>query len=307
MAGQSESAPVSAHTMGVAPTIAVGAVLAATAGLLAPRYAVPVLVTLLAGLFVLVPSGEPAAALLPTCAFLIVALACAVVRERGARRKLRESFAAETAAEARAAVLAERARIAGDIHDVIAHSLSGMLIHLMAARALLEDERPDLPRMARMIDQAVSSARSAVHRGQAAVGTLRGAALDWDDLRRVVEDFMVTSGMRCTIDLPAELPPVPPATSLVIYYTVQEALTNAARHSAGGAEVAVDVTVDNGRVGVRIQDNGAATATNGARSPGTGQGLRGLRERAAGVGGDLVAGPTSTGFVVRLDVPVQGG
>lgn len=113
--------------------------------------------------------------------------------------------------------------------------------------------------------------------------------------------------MRCTIDLPATMPPLTPATSLAIYYTVQEALTNAARHSGGAAEVAVNITVDEGRVSVRIQDNGTAEFASGPRRLGTGQGLRGLRERAAEVGGDLVAGPTGTGFVVRLEVPLQSG
>jgi len=293
--------------MTVEQTIVAGAVCAAAAGLLRPRYAVSALMAILTVLFVTVPSGEPAAALLPTCAFLIVALAYAVIRERAAKHNLRESFAAEAAARSRAAVLAERTRIAGDIHDVIAHSLGAMLIHLMAARALLEDERPDLSRMARMIDQAVNVARSAVHKGQTAVGALRGDPLGWADICRMVEDFMVTSGMRCGIDLPAEMPPLTPATSLAIYYTVQEALTNAARHSGGTAEVTVNITVDNGRVSVRIQDNGTAEFASDPRRLGTGQGLRGLRERAATVGGDLVAGPTGTGFVVRLEVPLQSG
>jgi len=293
---------------GVDPTVVAGAVLTAAVGLLRPRYAVPALVALLVGLFATVPSGaHPAAALLPACAFLIVALARALIRERGSRHKLRESFAGEAAAKSRAAVLAERTRIAGDIHDVIAHSLSGILIHLMAARALLEDERPDLPRMARMIDQAVDVARSAVHKGQAAVGALRGDTLGWADMRRMVEDFMVTSGMRYAINLPTEMPPLTPATSLAIYYTVQEALTNAARHSGGEAEVSVNITVDNSRVSVCIQDDGASEITSGLRTLGTGQGLRGLRERAADVGGYLVAGPTGTGFLVRLEVPLQNG
>lgn len=286
-------------------TVIAGAVLAAAAGLLRPRYAVPVLMALLAGLLATAPSGEPAASLLPTCAFLIVALAHAVIRERRARRELRESFAAEAAANSRAAVLAERTRIAGDIHDVIGHSLSGMLIHLMAARALLADERPDLPRMARMIDQAVDIARSAVHKGQTAVGALRGDALGWDDIRGMVEDFAMTSGMRCAIDLPAEMPSLTPATGLAAYYTVQEALTNAARHSGGTAEVSVSISADQDRVSVRILNDGSAEFTGGSGMLGSGQGLRGMRERATEVGGDLVAGPTDTGFVVCLEVPLH--
>lgn len=289
----------------VADPVAAGAVIAAVAGLLPPRYAVPLLMTLLVGLFALVPSSEPAAALLPTCAFLIVALAYAVIRERAAKRELRESFAAETAAESRAAVFAERTRIAGDIHDVIGHSLSGMLIHLMAARALLEDGRPDLTRIAEMIDQAVNIARSATHKGQDVVGALRGDPLDWADIRRMVEDFATTTGMRCPLNLSAEIPPLTATASLAVYHTVQEALTNAARHSRGAAEVSVTITIDNDRVNVRIVDNGAAEFASSQPELGTGQGLRGLRKRAAGIGGDLVAGPTSAGFAVQLDVPLS--
>ncbi len=287
------------------PRLVAGAVLAAAVGLLPPRYAGPLLVALVIGLFTTVTSREPSVVLLPACAFLIVALARAVIRERRARHKLRDSFAAEMAAEARAAVLAERTRIAGDIHDVIAHSLSGILIHLMAARALLSDEPPDLPRMAGMIDQAVDVARLAVHKGQTVVGALRGDALGWADIRSMVEDFAITTGMPCSIDLPADLPALTPATGLTVYHTVQEALTNTARHSAGTAEVTVTMTVDDGRVGVRIQDHDAAQTLGSPTGVGSGQGLRGLRERAADVGGDLVAGPTGTGFVVRLEVPVR--
>ncbi len=287
------------------PVVAAGAVVAATTGLLRPRYAVPLLITLLVGLYVLVPSSQPAATLLPTCAFLIVALACAVIRERGAKRELRESFAAKTAARSQAAVFAERTRIASDIHDVIGHSLSGMLIHLMAARALLEDDRPDLARIAGMIDQAVDTARSATHKGQAAVGALRGDPLNWADIRRMVEDFATTTGMRCTLELPEEIPPLTTTASLTVYHTVQEALTNAARHSGGAAEVRVNVTLDNDRVNVCIVDNGTAEFAGVQSELGTGQGLRGLRERAADIGGDLVAGPTSTGFAVQLEVPLQ--
>ncbi|MEU0005311.1 histidine kinase [Streptomyces sp. NPDC006314] len=281
--------------------VPLGCLAAAAAGLLSPRFGAPLAVAVGVGL---VGAGFfPAVVLSPLCAYLVVALSLAVVRERSTRRRLEASSAAARAAQTREAVLGERTRIAGDIHDVVAHSASALLVQLMAVRSLLEDDPVDVPRLRAMLDRGVEVARASMHETQTVLSALRGGAPDWAQVRQLANDFAMTSGLPCEIVLPDPPPALEQDVALALYRTVQEALTNTVRHSAA-ERVRLEVTVQDGRVLATVEDIEGKRRQPRPKLPSGGQGLTGLRERVTAAGGTLVAGPTATGFLVRLTLPV---
>ncbi|MFF9815197.1 sensor histidine kinase [Streptomyces sp. NPDC014006] len=281
--------------------VPLGCLAAAAAGLLSPRFGAPLAVAV--GLGLVGAGFFPAVVLSPLCAYLVVALSLAVVRERATRRRLEASSAAARAAQTREAVLGERTRIAGDIHDVVAHSASALLVQLMAARSLLEDDPVDVPRLRAMLDRGVEVARASMHETQTVLSALRGGAPDWAQVRQLANDFAMTSGLSCEIVLPDPPPALEQDVALALYRTVQEALTNTVRHSAA-ERVRLEVTVQDGRVLATVEDIEGKRRQPHPKLPSGGQGLTGLRERVTAAGGTLVAGPTATGFLVRLTLPV---
>ncbi|MET3807190.1 signal transduction histidine kinase [Nakamurella sp. UYEF19] len=200
--------------------------------------------------------------------------------------------------EAREEALAERARISRDIHDVLAHSLSGVSMQLELSEMLLDNGDETRAR------EAIGNARSMVREGMAearrAVTTLRAETLP---LAQTLQAQFWGSGDVTVVgeasSKGAELP-VEAAQTLV--RAAQEALTNARRH-APGAPIDVRLEYGDGLVGLQI-DNGPAPSAVGsadaARSPGSGMGLVGMRERAALLGGRVEAGPI-------LEGPMAGG
>ena len=301
---------------------------AALAGLLPPALGAPVPVVI--GLGLAGAGFSPVRVLAPLCAYLVVALARAVRRERAARRRTAASSAAARAAETREAVLGERTRIAGDIHDVVAHTASALLIQLRAVRSLLDDDPVDVQRARAMLDRSIEVARASMHETQTVVSALQGGGPGWAQVRQLAGDVAATSGIRCELVLPHPAPDLDPAAGLALYRTVQEALTNAVRHSAAD-RILVEVSVGAGRVVATVEDVAGPDAGRPdagrpdvgrplagrphvvARDvhvreprpelPSGGHGLTGLRDRVATVGGTLVAGPTATGYLVRLTLP----
>jgi signal transduction histidine kinase len=291
--------------------VTLGSLVAAAAGLLSPRFGAPVAVSVsvAVGLGFVTAGFSLAVVLSPLCAYLVVALSRTVVRERATRRRLAASFAAARAAETREAVLGERTRIAGDIHDVVAHTASALLVQLMAARSLLDDDPVDVPRLRAMLDRGVEVARASMHETQTVVSALRGGGPGWIQVRQLANDFATTSGIPCEIVLPDPPPALDRDVALALYRTVQEALTNTVRHSAA-ERVRVEVAAGDGQVVVTVEDFtvedvGAQRRQVRPVLPSGGQGLTGLRERVAVAGGTLVAGPTATGFLLRLTLPVS--
>jgi signal transduction histidine kinase len=278
----------------LAATVAVGCVLAAAVGPLRPRLGAPI-----AAIFVVVvlavSAGRSAAAPLSSlCAYLVPALASALVRERRLRLRLQE-----------ASVLEERTRIAGEVHDVIAHHMTVVLVQLRAARSLLTDS-PDVARAAAMLDAAATVAHDAVREAQGVVGTLRGRGPGWPELRTLVDDFAAVSQIACELQVPVDEPALDPRTSQIVYRTVQEALTNVLRHSAAeSVHITIEVSADHviATVTDRSTDTRQPTNSRAASQLGSGHGLHGLRERAEAAGGMLRATPVPHGFMVTLTLP----
>jgi len=204
--------------------------------------------------------------------------------------------------EAAAAALAERSRIAGELHDVLAHSLSGLAIQLQGARKLAAREtvseglRTAIERSAELTKSGLADARQAV-------GALRGERLpSVDQLASLVEDFRRDTGADATLRVDGESRPLPAEASLALFRGAQEALTNIARY-APGAITAVTVTYQADRTVVTIEDHVSRPQTTILADAGGGHGLTAMRERTARAGGAVRAGPTDDGWRVELEVP----
>ncbi|MFG2141728.1 sensor histidine kinase [Streptomyces sp. NPDC048650] len=234
-----------------------------------------------------------------------LALAGYVVRldaeARGNSQRLLAQERAARSAEAESAALAERGRIAREIHDVLAHSLSAQLVHLEAARQLIQ-RSPDLEADRDQILERVVACRGMAREGldgtREALSALRGDMIP-------VEDFLrrLTAAEGARLDVAGERRTMSAEAGLAVRRVAQEALTNARKH-APGARVSVRLEYADGGVGLEVRDSGGdGTPAELARS-GSGYGLLGMRERAELLGGTLESGPDEEGFVVRLRVPV---
>lgn len=196
--------------------------------------------------------------------------------------------------DARATALAERARIARDIHDVLAHSLSGVNMQLSMADALLEadrasDARSALQRAQQMVVDGLGDARRAVH------------ALRTDAVDVVGAVQAMLSGANEHADLDPSLDTLDFNLAQVILRTIQEAVTNARRY-APGALIEVTAIVTDGAVELRIAND--ASTNKPPSTGGSGMGLIGMRERAALQGGTVLAGPDHNGgWLVHLKLP----
>jgi signal transduction histidine kinase len=205
-------------------------------------------------------------------------------------------------AEARAVVLAERTRIARELHDVLAQSLSGLAVQLEGARRLARREQAGaqlqavIERSGALVKEGLEDARKAV----AALREASGQVLD--RLPELVERYRTDHLMDAHLRIEGEPRELPPDTGLALYRGAQEALTNAARH-APGSRTSLTLRYEAARVVLTVQDLGAGPS---ARPPAArpGLGLIGLRERLAQVGGTATAGPAGDGWHVRMEVTV---
>jgi signal transduction histidine kinase len=213
----------------------------------------------------------------------------------------------ERADSARRAVEDERARIARDLHDVVGHSLSLMVLQAGAERLGLGADRSGTRDTLAAIE---TSGRSTLAELRRLVGVLRSA----DDgaelaplpgLARVDELVGQVRGAGLPVDLSTEGNPVPlpPGLDVAAYRIVQEALTNALRHARAPTRVSVRIGYGTRELALEIADDGRR-----GRGPGRpGHGLVGMSERTALYGGRLTAGPRpGGGFVVRCCLPLDG-
>jgi signal transduction histidine kinase len=231
----------------------------------------------------------------------------ALLRER-AERSERDQWE-----RARIAALEERGRLAREIHDVIAHSVSVIAVQAGAARAVAQ-QRPDLAREALGAIEDVS--KETLTEVRRAIGALRdagdaqpdGPAPGLADLDALVERVRGT-GVDVDISVMGTRRDLGSAVESSAYRIVQEALTNTVKH-AGRTVAHVQVTFDRDGVEVAVRDEGfsgprsRSQASNGGDTEG-GQGLIGLRERVAILGGTFHAGPNGAGFEVRARLPVD--
>ena len=196
---------------------------------------------------------------------------------------------------ARAAALAERARIARDVHDVLAHSLSALAVQLQGARLMLLRDGAPADTVAQ-IERAQHLASEGLAEARRAVTALRTSPVDLaDGLRALVAD---TPDATLEIDGVAELSATAQETVL---RTAQEALTNARRHAAG-APVSVHLRHRDDATELEVRDRAGAPPP----APTGGYGLVGMAERAALAGADLSAGPVEDGWRVLLRLPRSG-
>ncbi|MFG2501985.1 sensor histidine kinase [Streptomyces sp. NPDC048441] len=209
------------------------------------------------------------------------------------QRLLAQELAARTA-EAETAALAERARIAREIHDVLAHSLSAQMVHLEAARLLIEGEATRDQILERVV-AARSMAREGLAETRQALSALRGEMTP-------VEDFLreLVASDRASVSVTGARRALPAEASQAVRRVAQEALTNVRKH-APGAKVRVHLAYGEGEVTLDVRDSGAPPGELAAS--GAGYGLLGMRERAELLGGSLAAGPGEEGFIVTLKVP----
>lgn len=210
-------------------------------------------------------------------------------------RGRREAAAAREAQ----AVDDERLRLAREIHDTVAHAMVAINVQAGVAAHLLERD-PEHARSALLEIKAASGAALADLRGT--LGVLRGGeAAPTRPAARLADLDELTSGLRAAgvaVEV-ADLPAVPEHLETTIYRIVQEALTNVLRH-ATATTVRVAVTADGETVVVEIVDDGAPKHG----TAGAGQGVRGMRERAEALGGEVHAGPASDGgWRVRAWLP----
>jgi signal transduction histidine kinase len=209
-------------------------------------------------------------------------------------------------AELRAAALSERQRLAREMHDVLAHSLSGLVVQLEGARLLAVSDPAD-GRLAATIDRAHQLAKNGLDEARQAISMLRDDELPGPgQLAALARSFEADTGIRCRYVALGEPREIGSAARLALYRVTQEALTNVRKHAhPERVEVRLDYLRD--ALSLEVEDFAAANddppAAAAVENSGGGYGLTGMRERAELLGGTLTAGPTGHGFLVRLRVP----
>jgi signal transduction histidine kinase len=207
--------------------------------------------------------------------------------------------------QARAAATAERSRIASELHDVLAHSLSGAAIQLQGARMLAEREQAP-PQIRVALDRASELVKDGLASARQAVSALRGEELpSVAQLGSLVESFRGDMNVDATLTIEGSARNLPADASLALYRGAQEALTNVARY-APGASTTVVLRYAADRTTLTVEDRLSASlprAGDGLIGVGGGGGLVGMRERLERAGGSMKAGPTDAGWRVELEVP----
>jgi signal transduction histidine kinase len=212
--------------------------------------------------------------------------------------------------EAQRRVEQERLRIARDLHDVVAHTLTTINVQAGVA-AHLADREPGRAGSALAAIEAAS--RDALDELRAILGVLREAdgaeiplepAPGLDAVASLVDRFRGT-GADIELDVEGEQPErIPEAVQLAAFRIVQESLTNATRH-APGAAARVRLAYENDRLYVGIENNSGQERNGSGR--GRGVGIAGMHERATALGGTLEAGPSPCGFRVTAELPYRRG
>jgi signal transduction histidine kinase len=192
----------------------------------------------------------------------------------------------------------ERNRIARDLHDVIAHTLTVSLLHVMSARLAVEHDPADA---ARALAEAERLSRESLAEVRQVAGLVRasqesplpGAA----ELPALISRFQ-SAGANITFAVDGDPGQLPATVGLALYRILQEALTNVVKH-APGAPVTAQVAIASGQVTLAVDSLGPAGNGNG-----TGLGLVSMRERAESLGGSCEAGPSGAGWLVRATLPL---
>ncbi|MFB9552791.1 sensor histidine kinase [Streptomyces roseoviridis] len=236
-------------------------------------------------------------------AYAIVALLGITVRSR---REERDQ-------EVRLAAAAERARIAREMHDIIGHNLS-VITGLADGGRYAAAKQPE--RAAQALDAIATTSRQALGELRRLLGVLREEDQDGEAAARdpqpgladlpALIDGVRKAGLRVHADLPSGDPGLADGAQLTVYRVLQEALTNTLKHAGDGAEARVTLTYGPEAVVLTVTDTGTSGGGGAAdQLPSAGQGLVGMRERAALYDGTLECGrsPADGGWRVRLALP----
>ncbi|MGQ4366939.1 sensor histidine kinase [Streptomyces violaceoruber] len=250
------------------------------------------------------PSGDSAASWGQELVIATWVVAIAALSELARAR--REQWARERAERAQAArrrADEERLRIARELHDVLAHSISVINVQAGVGLALLdtdpEQARTALTTIKDQSKEALGEVRQVLDTLRTPGDAPRAPAPGLDRLPELVEQ---AAGAGLTVEVEGKPPRLSPGTDLAAFRIVQEALTNVVRHS-GSRHARVRLGRDGGTLLLRVDDDGPAT---GAEAGGSGNGLAGMRERAAALGGTIEAGPRPDGgFRVLAALPID--
>jgi signal transduction histidine kinase len=254
--------------------------------------------------------------LLVAASLVLIAVVANAMQARDRTRRLR----AEHEAATRRALEQERARIASELHDVVTHNVSVMIVQAGAARQVLAESPGEATEALLAVE---SSGRAAMTELRHLLGLLSPAQAPADQARPDGEDLRPQPGLGqlqplidrvSTAGLPVELHvggaprSLPPGQDLAVFRVVQEALTNVIKHvGKPRTTVTLDYRADD--LVIEVADAGRPFPAAGpavTTAPDTGRGLLGLRERITLYGGDLVAGPRpGGGWLVRARMPVE--
>ncbi len=248
----------------------------------------------------------------PAAATLALTAATAGLDVAGAWRRTRRALAAQAERaereQARRAVLEERARIAREMHDVVAHHLSLMAIQAGSAPYRLAglpeqacEEFTSLSQAARAALTDMRRLLGVLRSDQPAERTPQPRLADLPELVAAAQ----RAGVTVELSMPAACGPVPQGAEVCAYRIVQEALSNAGRH-APGAAVTVNVGKDDGHLSLQVANGPGIAGQPPANVGQPGHGLAGMRERVALLGGSLSAGPApGGGFAVTALLPLR--
>ncbi|MHC5908259.1 sensor histidine kinase [Streptomyces sp. S6] len=270
------------------------------------------------------PSGEAPGGVVVTIVFLTVPFVLAWVlgdsmRTRRAYLAQLEERAArlerEREAQAKVAVAAERARIARELHDVVAHNVSVMVVQADGAAYVL-DAAPDQAKKA--LETISSTGRQALAEMRRLLGVLRtgehregGEYVPQPDVEQIEDLVQQCRGSGLPVDFKVEgtARPLPSGVELTAYRIVQEALTNTRKHGGPNAGASVRLVYFDDGLGLLVEDDGKGAPHElyeEGGADGQGHGLIGMRERVGMVGGTLDAGPRpGGGFRISVLLPLK--
>jgi signal transduction histidine kinase len=222
-----------------------------------------------------------------------------VVELEGTRRQL-----------AQQALLAERRRIARDVHDFVGHGLAAVMLQVTSARHVL---RRDANAAEEALRSAEEVGRRSMQELRRTVTLLRsedeaGVAAPVPTASEIpaLVDQARAGGLAVELHTRGDLSRIPPSAGLALYRIAQEALANAARH-APRARTVLGLELANGRVELRAETRGPVVAGSASERERPRYGLIGMQERATALGGEFAAGPTGDGWRVRCELPLEDG
>jgi signal transduction histidine kinase len=206
------------------------------------------------------------------------------------------------------ALLVERRRIARDVHDFVGHGLAAVMLQVTSARHVLHRDPAAAEEALRTAEEVGRRSMRELRRTVALLRSDDEAAVtaplpSVSDIAALVDDAR-SGGLAVELRMRGDDSAIAPGMGVALYRIAQEALANAARH-APRAQTVLALEVRDDRASLLAETRGPTVAAPGAESERGGYGLIGMRERAAALGGELTAGPTSEGWLVSCSLPLD--